>query len=176
MVRMSQPGGVTPFAAFIFSPLIGYAGDKVIFQDYEPCLTIAPSWGTSLCWGSLYWPPWCQEEPSPSSLTTPGTFLRSTIPSPLAHLLLPQAAVVGFDSSTSPPWESVSWVGHYGACTSPPVLVGVQCGGVQWRGEVLLGSSCSAGEEGRCGEESTCTYQCLPPAPNASAEFCRWNN
>ena len=160
------PGGVTPFAAFIFSPVIGYAGDKVILQDltsprpqlgYKPVLVFSVV-AALVSGGALsLLPHYTRHLPKVHPTLPPG----------------PQAAVVGFDSSTSPPWESVAWVRHYGACTSSPLLVGVECGGVRWRGEELLGSSCSVGEEGRCGEESTCSYQCPPTVFNASIQFCR---
>ena len=84
----------------------------------------------------------------------------------------PTAALLGFNSSRSPPWEEVVWVGEFGGCQEVPVVVGVQCGQGRWQGEgVHLPSSCTP-ELGVCGGEETCTHTCSSSPPSTSVEVC----
>ena len=82
----------------------------------------------------------------------------------------PTAALLGFNSSRSPPWEEVVWVGEFGGCEEVPVVVGVECGQGRWQGEVQLPSSCSP-EPGVCGGEEICTHTCSSSPPSTS-EVC----
>jgi len=140
-------GGITPIAAFAFAPLLGYFGDKLGFKAVLICSLMA-------------------------SLVSTGALPFI----PIYRSSQPQAAVINFDSTTSPPWSSVQWIGEYNRCEGGPlVVVGVHCDDSDWTGQLDLTDECSSNEDGQCGDEVICIHRCETqnvPVVNFTVQYC----